>query len=500
MQIKKTEYKDLVNVQKLWNHPEVMKYVGFPDGLGITFEALESWIKNIEGSKISSHFSIYDDTLGYCGETFYRLDYENDFATLDIKVLPHAMGKGIAAYALSYVIDTVLNKTGVSRCCVDPSLENKDALRLYAKLGFIAKPVPTYYRDADTYFEVTWKTFKPSPHYLKDSITLEQPKASDMERLWELSAKESYYPWTELDAPYFNEFEMLTFEDYLERDGKFLLNSKTALVIRYNDAIVGCANYYWENKDTRWLEFGMDIFDDAYWSKGIARTVAIEMTQRIFDNENVDRVGFTTWSGNFGMMRVGDILGFKREKVVRRARYHKGVYYDSVGYGITREEWNCDHHFAYQTQQIFDAEKKSEVCAHILELLPEWFGIPESTEAYVEEVKAMVVYAVYDQAKVIGFTALNYHAGGALEIHVQGIDPLYHRHGIGRKLMRLAEIHAAQNRIEVLMVKTLAASHPDPHYAKTRLFYEAVGFHGIEVLPQLWGEANPCLIMVKKIN
>jgi hypothetical protein len=44
-----------------------------------------------------------------------------------------------------------------------------------------------------------------------------------------------------------------------------------------------------------------------------------------------------------------------------------------------------------------------------------------------------------------------------------------------------------------LTVKTLSPSRPDPNYAGTRRFYEAVGFLPIEEFPTLWGANNPCL-------
>ncbi len=49
-----------------------------------------------------------------------------------------------------------------------------------------------------------------------------------------------------------------------------------------------------------------------------------------------------------------------------------------------------------------------------------------------------------------------------------------------------------------LSVKTLGPSRPDAHYAGTRKFYEAMGFLPIEET-SLWGESNPCLIMVKHL-
>ena len=50
-----------------------------------------------------------------------------------------------------------------------------------------------------------------------------------------------------------------------------------------------------------------------------------------------------------------------------------------------------------------------------------------------------------------------------------------------------------------LQVKTLGPSHPSEHYAATRQFYVARGFRPLEELTEIWGEDNPCLIMVKRL-
>lgn len=51
------------------------------------------------------------------------------------------------------------------------------------------------------------------------------------------------------------------------------------------------------------------------------------------------RLDLRTWSGNLGMMRLAEKLGYQREAVFRKARIVKGKYYDGIGYGILREEW-----------------------------------------------------------------------------------------------------------------------------------------------------------------
>jgi hypothetical protein len=50
-----------------------------------------------------------------------------------------------------------------------------------------------------------------------------------------------------------------------------------------------------------------------------------------------------------------------------------------------------------------------------------------------------------------------------------------------------------------LTVKTRSPSAPDPNYAKTHAFYEAVGFLPIEEFPLLWNPENPALMLIKAL-
>jgi len=78
--------------------------------------------------------------------------------------------------------------------------------------------------------------------------------------------------------------------------------------------------------------------------------------------------------------------------------------------------------------------------------------------------------------------------------------PDRHRRGIGRELVEAAAAQVAANGTRLLQVKTLGPSEPSADYARTRSFYEAVGFIGLEETTAFWGEANPCLIMVKVLD
>lgn len=162
IRIKETDQSDLPNIMQLWNNGQVMFYVGFPSGLGVTMERLQQWLEGINQDSSSRHYSIYAQDIGYCGETFYRIDREHDLATLDIKLMPRAQGKGIAAYAFSHAIDQVFSNNLATKAYVDPHPKNRKAWALYAKLGFVSKPRPAFLPKGPTYLEVTRETFRPA--------------------------------------------------------------------------------------------------------------------------------------------------------------------------------------------------------------------------------------------------------------------------------------------------------------------------------------------------
>jgi GNAT superfamily N-acetyltransferase len=148
--------------------------------------------------------------------------------------------------------------------------------------------------------------------------------------------------------------------------------------------------------------------------------------------------------------------------------------------------------------QIKDVtSSKGAICAEILATLPTWFGMPASNEAYIRDVEAMPMWAAYDGDNLQGFIALGRPTPHVFEIHVMGVKPQQHRSGTGRALIEAAAAYAKANGTRFLTVKTLSARDPDPGYAKTRAFYEAMGFVAIDELPELWSPDNPACIMLK---
>lgn len=153
-----------------------------------------------------------------------------------------------------------------------------------------------------------------------------------------------------------------------------------------------------------------------------------------------------------------------------------------------------------EIKKIDSASLCTEISTKILEGLPKWFGIPESTAEYIEESRKMPFWAAYDEEEPIGFVALKKTSEYTSEIYVMGIDERYHRSGIGKELFKDCYDYCRENGVEFLQVKTLDESSPDKNYAKTRKFYKSMGFKEMECIPELWGKHNPCLIMIMKID
>lgn len=148
---------------------------------------------------------------------------------------------------------------------------------------------------------------------------------------------------------------------------------------------------------------------------------------------------------------------------------------------------------------ISNPREKQQIARFILEALPGWFGMKESRENYIAESAKLPFAAVFREGKAIGFLSLRETSPEAAEIFVMGVLREEHRHGAGKQLVDWAKSLCREQGYTLLQVKTLDGSHPDPGYARTRAFYQAVGFHELECFPTLWDEENPCLIMVQEI-
>ncbi len=102
---------------------------------------------------------------------------------------------------------------------------------------------------------------------------------------------------------------------------------------------IGWVVIYYDSTDPHMTEIGIDIVEDAYWRKGYGKHALELWVAYLFRERGLTRLGFSTWSGNIGMIKLGEKLGFTEEARIRRGCEVKGVFYDRIKMGILREEW-----------------------------------------------------------------------------------------------------------------------------------------------------------------
>lgn len=144
--------------------------------------------------------------------------------------------------------------------------------------------------------------------------------------------------WKTTDAPFFPQeyCSKWTFRfDLFKR----LREGKSALVIEWNGKLVGYVTYYFEDTTHQWLEVGITIFRACHWGKGIGQKALNLWINHVFMQTEIPRVGLTTWSGNHGMMKCAEKIGFQLEGQIRQVRFFEGRYYDAMRYSILRKEW-----------------------------------------------------------------------------------------------------------------------------------------------------------------
>lgn len=150
-------------------------------------------------------------------------------------------------------------------------------------------------------------------------------------------------------------------------------------------------------------------------------------------------------------------------------------------------------------KEIVDIDEKEKISREILNDLPEWFGMPESTEEYITDSQDKPFIACFMDNEAVGFVVLNSTSVDCADIFVMGIKKNYHRMGIGTKLNDAYEELAKKLGYTYSQVKTVQSGHYK-EYDITNNFYKSVGYKELEVFPTLWDEWNPCQIYIKYIG
>lgn len=152
-----------------------------------------------------------------------------------------------------------------------------------------------------------------------------------------------------------------------------------------------------------------------------------------------------------------------------------------------------------EIKEITDKNEKENIAREILYDLPEWFGLPESTEAYIKDSKDKAFLAVFVEGKAGGFIVINPTSSDTAEIFVMGVKKEFHRLGLGTKLVKAYEQLAIGGGYSYSQVKTVKSGHY-AEYDITNDFYQAMGYVELECFPDMWDRWNPCQIYIKYLK
>lgn len=169
---------------------------------------------------------------------------------------------------------------------------------------------------------------------------LKEIEENDLYHVWQISyGPAADLTWKEYDGPYFED-PILSWDEFSTGFGKESVNNPHRKLIINDDQPVGMVTAYWEDgKLQQWLEIGILIYNSHDWGKGIGSLALSLWLKELFQlHPYLPHIGFTTWSGNIGMQQIGEKSGMTKEGVIRNVRFWQNTYYDSVKYGILRDE------------------------------------------------------------------------------------------------------------------------------------------------------------------
>ncbi len=109
--------------------------------------------------------------------------------------------------------------------------------------------------------------FKKKTELTGKKVVLKSISEKEIPLLWKMIYSDENAEWKKWDAPYFpfknkslDEYKK-SFEEEVGYDGI----AKRGIWV--SDNLIGTVGYYWEHKPSNWLETGITIYQEQYWSK-----------------------------------------------------------------------------------------------------------------------------------------------------------------------------------------------------------------------------------------
>lgn len=128
--------RDIRFLFSLWTNPDVMKFVGFPDGLKVTIEQVREGILNQDESEYNQKLLIELLHSGILiGECKLGLPDENGVSETDVKLFPEYWGKGYGTEVKQGLVDYLFIHTDCTVIKATPNILNIASQKMQEKVG-----------------------------------------------------------------------------------------------------------------------------------------------------------------------------------------------------------------------------------------------------------------------------------------------------------------------------------------------------------------------------
>ena len=117
------------------------------------------------------------------------------------------------------------------------------------------------------------------------------------------------------------------------------LAPRFVIVRRTDSTAIGLVGYYRAHNALDTIDLWYAICLPAERGKGYGSEAVGLLTDYVFSQQTVGRVGAVVDVGNPASFRLLERIGFVREGTLRQAIFHHGTWHDVGVYGLTRAEW-----------------------------------------------------------------------------------------------------------------------------------------------------------------
>lgn len=123
----------------------------------------------------------------------------------------------------------------------------------------------------------------------------------------------------------------------------------------------------------------------------------------------------------------------------------------------------------------------------LVAILGDWFEA-DAIESIDEELcEQTTLLALDGDGRAVGFLIVGFEDELSGRIRWAGVDPAFHRRGVGRALVAHVAHEASNAGLTGLYVETMSDAVDYEPFARTRAFYESLGFTPVRELGDLAG-------------